>query len=218
MSEVGNLLLEVLAAGDNARARSSQKNVGPSEVGGCRRRVYYRTHEQPKTNQTLRLAAIMGTAIHNTIEKAFYRTDPFAENYVLEMEVSHENLTGHIDLYLPNKKELVDWKTTTKKNLKNFPSREQKMQVHLYAYLLLKNDKEVETVTLVGIARDGDERDIKVYSAPYDEDIAKEGLYWLAELDTYTEPPAPEKYASFCALYCNFYDATGEIGCKGIAK
>ena len=218
MTDIGNVLLEVLTAKDKTRARSTQKRVGPSEVGGCRRRTYLRLHDQPKTNDTLRLPAIMGTAIHKTIEEAFYREDPFAEKYILEMEVEYDGLMGHIDLYMPAKKELVDWKTTKLKNAKKFPTQEQKMQVQLYGYLLRKNGHELETVTLVAIARDGDERNIQVYSTPYDEAIALEGLDWLKELDTYTEPPAPEKYAAFCALYCDFYDATGAIGCRAIKK
>lgn len=218
MTDIGNKLLEVLIAKDSTRGRGTQLNIGPSEVGGCRRRVYYRTHEQPKTNSTLRLAAIMGTSIHKTIEEAFYRIDPFQEKYILEMEVAHEGLTGHIDLYMPLEKELVDWKTIKLKNAKKFPTQEQKMQVHLYGYLLRKNGYELDTVTLVAISRDGDERDIKIYSVPYDETIAQEGLDWLKELDTYTEAPAPEKYAPFCALYCDFYDATGAIGCRAIKK
>ena len=218
MTDIGNKLLEVLTAKDGTRARSTQKRIGPSEVGGCRRRTYYRLHEQPSTNPTLRLPAIMGTAIHKTIEEAFYREDPFGEKYVLEMEVEFNGLMGHVDLYMPDKKELVDWKTTKLKNIKTFPSHEQKMQVNLYGYLLRNNGYELETVTLVAIPRDGDERNIVVFSEPYNEAIALEGLEWLKDLENYTELPAPEKYASFCALYCNFYDATGAIGCRAIKK
>ena len=218
MSDIGIKLLEVLTAKDKTRARSTQVRIGPSEVGGCRRRTYYRLHEQPKTNLTLRLPAIMGTAIHKTIEEAFYREDPFGEKYVLEMEVEFNGLMGHVDLYMPDKKELVDWKTTKLKSIKTFPSHEQKMQVNLYGYLLRNNGYELETVTLVAIPRDGDERNIVVFSEPYNEEIALEGLEWLKELDTYTELPAPEKYAAFCALYCDFYDATGDIGCRAIKK
>jgi hypothetical protein len=76
----------------------------------------------------------------------------------------------------------------------------------------------LETVTLVGIPRDGDERQVVVWSEPYDDSIAQEGLEWLKELENTTEMPAPEKYAAFCALYCDFYDATGDIGCRAIKK
>ena len=57
------LLLTALRAGDAKRSRSTQVQIGPSEVGGCRRKVWYRLNDQPETNDNeLKLAAIMGTA------------------------------------------------------------------------------------------------------------------------------------------------------------
>ena len=73
-------------------------------------------------------------------------------------------------------------------------------------------------VNLVAIARDGDERDIKVHSEPYDPAIAEEALRWLAEVKTATEAPAPERDESYCKFYCKYYDASGEIGCVGLKK
>ena len=62
------LLLTALRAGDAKRSRSTQVQIGPSEVGGCRRKVWYRLNDQPETNNNeLKLAAIMGTAIHAEI-------------------------------------------------------------------------------------------------------------------------------------------------------
>ena len=59
------LLLHVLHSQDASRDRSTQTEVGPSEIGGCRRKVWYRLNAQPHTNENQsKLAAIMGTAIH----------------------------------------------------------------------------------------------------------------------------------------------------------
>ncbi len=44
------LLLSVLHAKDASRDRSTQTQVGPSEIGGCRRKVWYRLNSQPHTN------------------------------------------------------------------------------------------------------------------------------------------------------------------------
>jgi hypothetical protein len=77
---------------------------------------------------------------------------------------------------------------------------------------------KVQNVNLVAIPRDGDERDIIVHSEPYDEAIALEALNWLAVIETMTEPPAAERHESYCASYCKFYDASGEMGCVGIKK
>ena len=53
------LLLHVLHAKDAGRDRSKQTQVGPSEIGGCRRKVWYRLNAQPETNDNQsKLAAI----------------------------------------------------------------------------------------------------------------------------------------------------------------
>ncbi len=73
-------------------------------------------------------------------------------------------------------------------------------------------------MSLVAIARDGDERDVKVHTEDYNESIALEALGWLAAVKEAKEAPAPERDASYCQFYCKFYDATGEMGCVGLKK
>jgi len=69
--EIKQLLLDALKTKDAGKSRSTQVQIGPSELGGCRRKVWYRLNNQPVTNNNeLKLAAIMGTAIHTEIEKA----------------------------------------------------------------------------------------------------------------------------------------------------
>lgn len=217
MSSV-NDLLKALKNQSKGSARSKQSAVGPSEIGGCRRRVWYRLNNQTATNETLQLASTMGTAIHKHIEEAIRKFDPMNETYVLESEWEAEGLRGHVDLYNKVNYEVVDWKTTTKKNLAYFPSKQQRWQVHLYGWLLEMNGLQVNTVTLVAIPRDGDERDIVFHSEPWNLQIAREALTWFDEIKKMAEAPAPEKEASFCELYCQFYDASGTKGCVGRPK
>ncbi len=47
MSDPKQLLIDVLRAKDAGRARSKQTQVGPSELGGCRRKVWYRLNDLP---------------------------------------------------------------------------------------------------------------------------------------------------------------------------
>jgi phage FluMu gp28-like protein len=84
--------------------------------------------------------------------------------------------------------------------------------------LLSKNGYEVKTVNLVAIARDGAEKDIKVHTEPYDETMALAALSWLANVKASTTLPEPEKDQSFCKDYCQYYDATEEMGCGGLKK
>lgn len=216
---IANELIKALTSSNKGSARSQQVKVGPSEIGGCRRRTWLRINGAEITNpNTLRLAAIMGTAIHTYIEQAFERQDPFHEKYQLELEVEHEGLMGHVDMYDMENQEVIDWKTVKKSNLTYFPSKQQRTQVQLYGYLLNMNNINVKTVTLVAIPRDGDERDIVFHSEPYDESVALDGLAWLKEVEEMKEAPAPEKDAFFCQHYCGFYDKSGEVGCKGKGK
>ena len=219
MTDVKELLLSVLHEKDASKSRSKQKQVGPSEIGGCRRKVWYKLNDQPETNDNLsKLAAIMGTAIHAEIEKAIESVDPNGEKYKVELEVEYSDIKAHIDLFVPETGDVIDWKTVKVRNLSYFPSMQQRWQVQVYGYLLAKNGYAVNRVSLCAIARDGDERDVKVHTEDYDESIALEALGWLAAVKEAAEPPAPEKDSSFCQNYCQFYDASGQMGCVGLKK
>jgi CRISPR/Cas system-associated exonuclease Cas4 (RecB family) len=213
------LLLHVLHAKDASRDRSMQTEVGPSEIGGCKRKVWYRLNAQPHTNDNQsKLAAIMGTAIHAAIEEAIGAIDPEGKEYLVETEVAYGDMKAHVDLFVPSSGAVIDWKTSKIKNLGYFPSTQQRWQVQLYGYLLSKNGYEVKTVNLVAIARDGSEKDIKVHTEPYDAVMALAALSWLANVKESTVLPEPEKDQSFCKDYCQYYDETEQMGCGGLKK
>jgi CRISPR/Cas system-associated exonuclease Cas4 (RecB family) len=215
MTDPKKLLLDALRAGDAKRSRSTQVQIGPSEIGGCRRKVWYRLNNQPETNENeLKLAAIMGTAIHSEIEKALADN----KDVLIETEVEYNGMKAHVDCFVPGTGDVIDWKTSKVRNLSYFPSAQQRWQVQLYGYLLSKNGYQVNRVSLVVIARDGDERDVKVHTEAYDEAIALEALGWLDAVKQAKEAPAPEKDVSYCQFYCKFYDASGQMGCVGLKK
>lgn len=213
------LLLHVLHTKDASRSRSVQTQVGPSELGGCRRKVWYRLNAQPETNENQsKLAAIMGTAIHAAIEEAIGHIDPEGKEYLVETEVAFGDMKAHVDLFVPETGAVIDWKTSKVKNLSYFPSKQQRWQVQVYGYLLAKNGYDVKTVNLVAIARDGSEKDVKVHTEVYDEAVAREALEWLNEVKGSETLPAAEKDQSFCKDYCQYYDATETMGCGGLKK
>jgi len=215
MTDIKALLLDALKAGDAKRSRSTQVQIGPSELGGCRRKVWYRLNDQPETNDNeLKLAAIMGTAIHAEIEKALSDN----ADVMLETEVEYNGMKAHIDCFVPSTGDVIDWKTSKIKNLGYFPSTQQRWQVQVYGYLLTKNGHKVERVSLVAIARDGDERDVKVHTEEYNEAMALEALNWLSAIKESADAPAPEKDESYCKFYCKYYDASGQMGCVGLKK
>ena len=220
MTDPKELLLQVLRDKDAGRARSKQTQVGPSELGGCRRKVWYRLNDQPETNDNeLKLSAIMGTAIHAEIEKAITIADPKGEKYWVETSVEYNGMKAHIDLYIPETGDVIDWKTVKVKNLSYFPSLQQRWQVQVYGYLLDKSGKgSPRTVNLVAIARDGDERDVRVHSEPYDPKLAEDALNWLSAIKESADAPGPERDQNYCKFYCKYFDESGEMGCTGLKK
>ena len=193
--------------------RSMQREVGPSEIGGCRRKVWHRLQGTKPINNTLGAAAFMGTAIHEKIER---RCSELGDNsYLIETEVEYRGLKGHVDLYDTVNREVIDWKTITLKKVRWFPSDQQWQQVHLYGLLLTENGYPVDTVTLVGIPRDGNERDVIVMSRPWDRKVAENGLDWLQDVRESVFPPEPERPVSFCRDYCQFFGGVGVSGCPG---
>jgi hypothetical protein len=219
--EIKKMLVGALTGHDNQRDRSLQVDIGPSAVGDCKRRVFMNITQAPKVNQTEKLAAIMGTFIHAGIADAIKREDPFGDNFMIEQEFKVEGLRGHVDLYIKDKAQIVDWKTTKVKSLRYFPSLQQRLQVQLYGYLVSENGYPVESVSLVAIARDGGAEDIREHTEPYDPEMAKQGLDWISNLQDMAangEIPEPEKDVYFCRSYCDYYDETGVNGCPSKSR
>ena len=72
MTQVSELISIITKSSKNS-TRSKQTKVGPSEVGGCARKLWYKLNDQEQTNpNTLSLASIMGTGIHSHLQKIFY--------------------------------------------------------------------------------------------------------------------------------------------------
>lgn len=222
MLDLQDMVTKSLQGYDSQRDRSLQVDIGPSSLGGCRRRVYHDLIQSPKINPTESLGAILGTFIHAGMEKVMTRQDPFGDNYLVEIEISHDGLKGHCDLFIKELGMVVDFKTTTKSGMRYLNDRQKLWQVHTYGYLLSKNGYDVKEVALVGIPRDGKMTDIRVIQEPYSERMALEALAWLEDIKTIVATdapaPAPEKNVAFCRDYCPYFDATGEVGCPSIQK
>ena len=222
MIDLHDVVVKSLNAYDGQRDRSLQVEIGPSSIGGCRRRTWHDLMQTEKVNETEKLAAILGTFIHAGMEQSIKRNDPFGDNYLIEIEAEHEGLKGHCDLFIKDIGLVVDWKTSTKSGFRYFGNQQQRYQIHTYGWLLEKNGYEVKEVALVGIPRDGKMADIKVFREPYDPAVAEEGLAWLENIKQLvannSPAPAPEKFISFCKDYCPYFDATGVKGCQSIQR
>jgi hypothetical protein len=214
-------LTGALLAQDGQRDRSLQKEIGPSQLGGCRRQVYYQLIEQPEVNTTEKLPAMLGTFIHEGIAKAIKREDPFGDNLLIEQELNEFGIPAHTDLYIRDKRLVVDWKTTTKASLRYFPSDQQVWQAQVYAHMLKASGEDPLTVALVTIPRDGKLADIAVHHEPYDPVKAEAALTWLKEVKESAakkELPDAEKPKHFCRMYCPYFDESGEVGCASLKR
>jgi len=215
-TDINKLLRSALETHDNQRPRSQQKALGPSSIGDCSRRVWHASHDTPHTNQTDGLPAILGTAIHAAIAEAIALEDPFGDDFLIEETVQGLGRTGHVDLFIRSAGLVVDWKTTKKKSLRYFPSEQQTLQVQVYGVLMEEMGHKVNEVCLVAIPRDGEMADIKAWRTTYNRETGLRGLNWLEKIENMETKPAPEKNVKFCSKYCNFYDASGEVGCPSL--
>jgi len=201
--EVRSLLLR------DRSERSRQRAIGPSEIGGCRRKVWHRLHTTPITNpDTYTLPSRMGTWIHSGIEEALAGS----ERYLLETTVERDGIKGHIDCFDTERNMVIDWKSIKLSGVPYFPKKDQRWQVQIYGWLMNQH-RPVESVCLVGLPRDGTDADIVTHVEPYDERIVVEALAWLRGVQDATEAPRPEKPKKMCRFYCGYYDPTGVIGC-----
>ena len=217
MIDVTEMLVKSLHAFDGQRDRSKQVEIGPSSIGGCRRRVWHELRQDPKVNETSSLAAIMGTFIHAGIAESIKREDPFGDNFMIEEEfrAPEFNLKGHVDLFVKSEGLVVDWKTKTKSSMRYFPDPQEIWQVQLYGFLLEENGHKVNEVSLCAIPRDGSENDIRIHREPYNRHIALTALEWLKAIDPQGTAPDPEKPLKWCAGYCPYF---GENSCPSTAR
>lgn len=222
MIDLQDMIVKSLQGYDQSRSRSTQVEVGPSSLGGCKRRVWHDLKQTEKINKTESLSAILGTFIHSGMEKAMHRLDPFGENFLIEVELNHPEIKGHCDLFIKDLGMVVDFKSKTKSNMRYLGKGQEQWQIQTYGWLLEQAGHAVKEVALVGIPRDGKMSDIVVWRDIYKPEVALEALEWLRNLKawaaTENEPPAPELAVSFCKSYCPYFDPSGVIGCPSTMK
>lgn len=194
---------------DSRRSRSRQRKLGPSAVGGCRRKAAFIAAGTPATDDGgSKMAAILGTWIHKGALDALRRE----YGALIEVAVENEMLKGSLDALYLDALTVEDVKTMGRFA---FEWREQAgvalahlYQVHLYAYLLrtgaiprrtrtrlrragwAEDTVQVEQVVVRYVNRDtGDEW---VHVQPYDPKITSDALEWLAGLYESVASVGPE--------------------------
>lgn len=205
---------ELLLEADRRRPRSQQRRFGMSELGGCRRRAGYRLAGTDPTDTSGSVQAVMGTAIHAAIAEVL--ADVAAPDDLVEHEVEFAGILGHLDRYEAATRTVCDVKTTSSRWLDHIkvhgPSRDHIWQTHGYAAGLISQGVDVRRVRIDYLARDtGEEWTITV---PFQPDVVKQALAWVAEVRGSDLDMLPRDYAPdgpFCGN-CPFRSVCWEGG------
>lgn len=208
MTEREHTTADLLLEWDRTRPRSQQRELGWSEVGGCRRRAGYRLAGTTPTNPGGSIQAVLGTAIHAAIQAQLNETAQPGD--LVEHPVSFAGIPGHIDRYEAATQTLVDVKTTTSRWLEKLkvdgPTRSHLWQVNGYAASLNRTGTPVRRIVIDYIARDTGE--LWRWTGRPDVAHVREALAWLKNvretpvemLNRDYDPTGP-----FCAN-CPFYE------------
>lgn len=197
---------DLLLAWDRTRPRSQQRELGMSELGGCKRRAGYRLAGQEPTDDGGSVQAVMGTAIHEAVSAILATVAEPGD--LVEHEVEFAGIIGHLDRYEAATLTLKDVKTTSSRWLDHIkvhgPGREHRYQTAAYAAALIKMGRKVRWVQIDYLARDTGEE--WTHRRPFDPAEINEALAWVAEVRSSDLSMLPREYApdsAFCG-HCPF--------------
>lgn len=192
---VASELFSIIATGITAQPRSTQRRIGPSELGApCDRRVGYKLAGTPEVNrQGVPWKPAVGTAVHSMIadflaahEIATFETSGLSPRWHVEERVTvgtigDTAITGSCDLFDAHSGLVIDWKTTSPNQLRekyrpHGPGEQYEVQAMLYGLGWENAGHAVRNVMLVFLVRDGDFDQRYVWSAPYDRERALAAL------------------------------------------
>ncbi|SNS57575.1 PD-(D/E)XK nuclease family protein [Rhodococcoides kyotonense] len=175
---------------DADHERSTQAEIGVSEIGQCERRAGYRMTATPKTDPVApSRPALLGTWIH---EKALpLIADLFGGD--VEVTVSVDGVLGHSDLIRPVSgavEVIVDLKTCTQAKLSKVraygPPRGHKWQTNLYAEARRQAGATVAMIGLVYLDRALG--DTEVWCARPDPEVTAQARQWIRDVRNADDP------------------------------
>jgi hypothetical protein len=171
--------------------RSQQRELGWSDIGGCRRRARYVLDGYEPVNQVSSVVAMIGTAVHKQIQAVLE-----ALGLPAEWEVEYAGIKGHFDRYEEEFHRLVDTKTISSRYLESLklhgPPTANRWQVSGYAAGMIINGYKVKTCRLDYLTRDtGEEWQYEWYFDPQD---VKDALEWLKDVKDVPFDLVPRDY------------------------
>jgi hypothetical protein len=212
-------LAEIISKAGQWSPRSKQIAIGPSEIGHeCSRRLAYKLLDWEKINEggSSSWSAQVGTAIHAYLAEVFGKI----EGYEVEQRVTiRSGLSGSIDLFDVNRGIVMDWKTTSSKQIetrrKEGATKQQLIQTQLYGYGKAQQGAIVNHVALVYLPTSGSLDDMHMEMYEYDEQVALDALARIDSLYTLLStvdvesnpqmwdliPAEPTRLCSYCPYF-----------------
>jgi hypothetical protein len=216
---LANELAEIISKAGQWSPRSKQIAIGPSEIGHeCSRRLAYKLLDWEKINEggSSSWSAQVGTAIHAYLAEVFGKI----EGYEVEQRVTiRSGLSGSIDLFDVNRGIVMDWKTTSSKQIetrrKEGATQQQIIQTQLYGYGKAQQGATVNHVALVYLPTSGSLDDMHLEMYQYDEQVALDALARIDSLYTLLStvdvesnpqmwdliPAEPNRLCSYCPYF-----------------
>jgi hypothetical protein len=232
----------VIRDADANNPRSLQAAIGPSEYGHpCQRRIAYKTLGWPEVNQASDpLKRNIGTAGHAWLERifgelTFDETMPSGEpRYATEQRVQAPGApAGSCDLLDRKLHVAIDWKFVGPTALKDYrrsndPGPTYRTQAHTYGAGWLHRGEQVDEVAVVFLPRNGELKDMHVWTEPLDPAVVEAAVArWqaligtVAALDVEDHPERfawiaanPTRLCSWCSFFSPMSTDLGK-GCPG---
>lgn len=190
--------------------RSQQRELGWSDIGGCRRRARYIIDGYEPVNQVSSVVAMIGTAIHKQVQ-----TTLEALGMPAEWEVEYAGVKGHFDRYEEEFHRLVDTKTVSSRYLESLklhgPPVSHRWQVSGYAAGMIIRGYKIKTCRLDYLTRDTGEE--WQYEWHFDPKDVQDALEWLKDVRDVPFDLVPRDYepdSSWCTG-CPFGGRDGGI-------
>lgn len=221
-------VLDVIRAAMQGHPRSAQWAVGPSELGGCERRLGHRVAfgRDPKRGDDAWRPQV-GTAVHAWLSDAFAATagapgDELDARWIADFRVESP-VAGTLDLYDARRAVVIDFKvvgtTTLKKAAKGQISTKYETQLDLYGAGLIEAGFPVETVALLFLPSAGVLTDAVWYERPFNFERAAAAVSRLRKVEALLKVADPAKVLAILSIeedYCGSCPALGKF-CDGAA-
>lgn len=212
-------LLQIIQAKINEHPRGHQVQVGPSEIGGCERKLTWKLAYGGDGDRPGGWASHKGTIMHSWLDEEVFHegierrmpdgTQRFYSNLKLQA-VSNSINGGTLDLYDRLHQRVVDWKCpgdgTMDKARSGNLARGYFVQANVYGYHLEEMGYPVQSVSLFFLPQCGDDLHKKAVFRTwrYDREVARAAIANVDRLQHMLEVAPPRKVLEIATTLSDF--------------